>query len=173
MLGPTDAATGRQPAAAAATGKADRMDWWREARFGMFIHWGLYAIPAGEWGDKKDHGEWIMNTAHIPVEDYEKYREKFNPVKFDAGKIVQAAKAAGMKYIVITSKHHDGFCLFDSKETDYDVMSTPFKARHHERAGRGLPQGGDPHVLVPLHHGLAPPGLHAAAGLGEAVGRWR
>src|SRR5678815_2171582 len=63
---------------------------------------------------------------NIPVEDYEKYREKFNPVKFDAGKIVQAAKAAGMQYVVITSKHHDGFCLFDSKETDYDVMSTPF-----------------------------------------------
>jgi len=90
MLGPTDAATARQPAAAVAPASADRLDWWREARFGMFIHWGLYAIPAGEWGDKKDHGEWIMNTAHIPVEDYEKYREKFNPVKFDAGKIVQA-----------------------------------------------------------------------------------
>jgi len=104
-----------------------RLDWWREARFGMFIHWGLYAVPAGEWNGNKDHGEWIMNTAHIPVPEYEKFVGQFNPTKFDANAWVKLAKEAGMKYIVITSKHHDGFNLFDSSVTDYDVMSTPFK----------------------------------------------
>src|SRR5262245_39106652 len=104
-----------------------RMDWWRAARFGMFIHWGLYAIPAGTWNGETDHGEWIMNTAHIPVERYEKFREQFNPTKFDADRWVALAKRAGVKYITITTKHHDGFGLFDSKLTDYDVMSTPFK----------------------------------------------
>jgi alpha-L-fucosidase len=104
-----------------------RLDWWRDARFGLFIHWGLYAVPAGQWKDETNHGEWIMTTAKIPVEQYETFRERFDPVKFDADAWVRTAKDAGMKYIVITSKHHDGFCLFDSKYTDYDVMSTPFK----------------------------------------------
>lgn len=104
-----------------------RMGWWREARFGLFIHWGLYAIPAGAWNGQTHHGEWIMTTAQIPVEQYEKFREQFNPVKFDADAWAALAAEAGMKYIVITSKHHDGFCLFDSEFTDYDVMSTPFK----------------------------------------------
>ena len=93
----------------------------------MFIHWGIYAVPAGEWNGKTVYGEWIMNSAHIPLPEYERFRERFNPVKFDAGAWVRLAKAAGMKYIVITTKHHDGFCLFDSRETDYDVMSTPFR----------------------------------------------
>lgn len=105
----------------------DRMHWWRDARFGMFIHWGLYAIPAGQWSDHGNHGEWIMSSARIPVEEYERYRERFNPVRFDANAWVALAKAAGMRYIVITTKHHDGFCLFDSGRTDHDVMSTPFK----------------------------------------------
>mgnify|MGYP002819199525 FL=1 len=93
----------------------------------MFIHWGLYAIPAGEWNGKTTHGEWIRTTAEIPIDQYDKFIDRFNPVKFDADKWVQMAKNAGMKYIVITSKHHDGFALFDSKYTDFDVMSTPFK----------------------------------------------
>jgi alpha-L-fucosidase len=105
----------------------DRLDWWREARFGMFIHWGLYAIPAGEWGGKTSHGEWIRTSAQIPLKEYDKLKESFNPTKFDARAWAKLAKAAGMKYITITTKHHDGFCLFDSKETDWDVMSTPFK----------------------------------------------
>ncbi len=105
-----------------------RMAWWREARFGLFIHWGLYAIPAGEWEGKTNHAEWILTTAQIPVEQYEKFAPHFNPVKFDAAEWVRMAKDAGMKYIVITSKHHDGFSLFDSEISDYDVMdSTPFK----------------------------------------------
>lgn len=104
-----------------------RMAWWRDARFGLFIHWGLYAIPAGEWKGNTDHGEWIRHTAQIPVEEYEKFLDQFNPAGFDAHEWVRVAKEAGMRYIVITSKHHDGFCLFDSKFTDFDVLSTPFK----------------------------------------------
>jgi len=106
-----------------------RMAWWREAKFGMFIHWGLYAIPAGEWKGKPvpGIGEWIMHNARIPKEEYAPLQKQFNPVKFNAGEWVGLARRAGMKYIVITSKHHDGFCLFDSKLTDYDIMGTPFK----------------------------------------------
>jgi len=105
-----------------------RMAWWHEARFGMFIHWGLYAIPAGEWKGETRHAEWILTTAQIPVKEYEKFTTQFNPVKFNAAEWVRMAKEAGMKYIVITSKHHDGFCLFDSQLTEYDVMNaTPFK----------------------------------------------
>ncbi len=107
--------------------KDARMAWWRAARFGLFIHWGLYAIPAGEWEGRTNHGEWILTTAQIPVAQYEHFREQFNPTRFDAAAWAQMAKDAGMQYIVITSKHHDGFCLFDSEHTDYDVMSTPFK----------------------------------------------
>ncbi len=104
-----------------------RMQWWRDARFGMFIHWGLYAIPAGEWNGVTTYGEWIRETAKIPITTYDQFAQQCNPVKFDADAWVRMAKSAGMKYIVITSKHHDGFCLFDSKQTDFDVMSTPFK----------------------------------------------
>jgi len=105
----------------------DRMKWWREARFGMFIHWGLYAIPAGEWKGDTRHAEWIRTTAQIPLPIYDTFIDQFNPVKFNADEWVRLAKEAGMKYIVITSKHHDGFCLFDSKYTDFDVMATPFQ----------------------------------------------
>ncbi len=106
-----------------------RMQWWRDARFGMFIHWGLYAIPAGTYQGKpvESLGEWIMFNAQIPIEEYEKFAPQFNPVKYDPEKWVQLAKDAGMKYIVITSKHHDGFCLWDSKLTEYDVVdATPY-----------------------------------------------
>ncbi|MCB9264769.1 MAG: alpha-L-fucosidase [Lewinellaceae bacterium] len=107
----------------------ERMAWWRNAGFGMFIHWGAYAVPAGIHKGKEASGvgEWIMNTGQIPVEEYEPYARQFNPVEFDAEEWVRIAKDAGMKYIVITSKHHDGFCLWDSKVTDYDIMDTsPF-----------------------------------------------
>lgn len=105
----------------------ERMEWWREARFGMFIHWGLYSVPAGEWEDSKNHAEWIRTTAQIPLETYNQFINKFNPTLFDASAWVKMAKDAGMKYIVITSKHHDGFCLWDSKQTDFDIMSTPYE----------------------------------------------
>ncbi len=107
-----------------------RMDWWREARFGMFIHWGLYAIPAGVWNGREvpGVGEWIMYHGQISPKDYEPLAARFNPVKFDAREWARLAREAGMRYLVITSKHHDGFCLFDSAYTEYDVIdATPFK----------------------------------------------
>ncbi len=98
---------------------AARTKWWREAKFGMFIHWGIYAVPA--------EGEWYFYNAKKQVKDYEKYAAQFDPVKFNARQWVQIAKNAGMKYIVITSKHHDGFCMFDTKQTDYNIVkATPF-----------------------------------------------
>lgn len=103
------------------------MAWWREARFGLFLHWGLYALPAGEWNGKTSHGEWIRDTAHIELPEYEKLLARFDPVKFDADAWARMAADAGMQYVVITSKHHDGFALYDSKATDWDVASTPFK----------------------------------------------
>ena len=103
-----------------------RLKWWREARFGMFIHWGLYAIPAGAWQGRTDHAEWIMETARIRASTYEEFAGQFNPAKFDARQWARHARRAGMKYLVITSKHHDGFALFDSKVSDYDVMATPW-----------------------------------------------
>lgn len=107
-----------------------RMKWWREARFGMFIHWGLYAVPAGTWKGQQigGIGEWIMNTAKIPVAEYAALAGQFNPVKFDADQWVAIAKNAGMKYIVITSKHHDGFAMFRSQATPFNIYdATPFK----------------------------------------------
>lgn len=106
------------------------MEWWREARFGMFIHWGLYAQPAGEWKGEQIPGisEWIMARAKIPVAEYEKLAETFNPVNFNAEDWVLTAKRAGMKYIVITSKHHDGFAMFKSEASGYNIVdATPFK----------------------------------------------
>ncbi len=107
-----------------------RMEWWRDASFGMFIHWGAYAIPAGNHNgvESKEIGEWIMHSLNIPIPDYEEYVKRFNPVKFDAKKWVAIAKKAGVKYIVITSKHHDGFALWDSKVSQYDILdAAPFK----------------------------------------------
>lgn len=109
--------------------KDKRLGWWREARFGMFIHWGLYAIPAGDWKGKTvgGAGEWLIHNAGIPPRDWEPLKDQFNPTKFNADQWVKIAKDAGMKYIVITSKHHEGFALWDSKVSDFDVMATPFK----------------------------------------------
>jgi alpha-L-fucosidase len=106
-----------------------RLKWWREARFGMFIHWGVYVVPAGTYQGKQIRGigEWIMNRGKIPVAEYQAFAKAFNPVKYNPDQWVQLAKEAGVKYIVITSKHHDGFALFDSKATDWDVVhATPY-----------------------------------------------
>jgi alpha-L-fucosidase len=107
-----------------------RMKWWHDARFGMFIHWGVYSVPAGKYNGVEvpgNNGEWIMSNARIPVKEYEAFAREFNPVKFDAAEWVRIAKDAGMKYIVITSKHHDGFAMWDSKVSDYDIVNyAPF-----------------------------------------------
>ena len=96
-----------------------RMAWWRDARFGMFVHWGIYAVPA--------HGEWYMNNGQVPRDTYAEYAGQFDPTNFNAGQWAKIAKAAGVKYVVITSKHHDGFCMFRTKATRYNVVDdTPW-----------------------------------------------
>ncbi len=108
--------------------KEKRLHWWTDARLGMFIHWGVYSVPAGEWNGNTGYGEWIRESAHIPVQTYEKFRDQFNPVKFNADSWVKMAHDAGMKYIVITTKHHDGFDMFRTKQnTDWNIGATPYK----------------------------------------------
>jgi len=98
--------------------KTQRMKWWTDARFGMFIHWGLYALPARH--------EWVKNAERLTNDQYLKYFEMFNPDMYDPHEWAKMAKAAGMKYVVLTAKHHEGFCLFDSKFTDYKATNTPY-----------------------------------------------
>ncbi len=98
--------------------KIQRMKWWTEARFGMFIHWGLYALPARH--------EWVKNYERMTNDQYQKYFEMFNPDLYNPHEWAKQAKAAGMKYVVLTAKHHEGFCLFDSKFTDYKATNTPY-----------------------------------------------
>jgi alpha-L-fucosidase len=110
--------------------REERLRWWREARFGMFIHWGIYAVPAGVWKGEQipGIGEWIMHRAKIPVAEYEQLATQFNPVKYNADEWVGVAREAGMKYLVITAKHHDGFAMFGSKVSEYNIVAaTPFK----------------------------------------------
>jgi alpha-L-fucosidase len=104
-----------------------RLKWFRDARFGMFIHWGVYSVPAGQWKGNQGYGEWFLEETKMPVSEYEKFAQQFNPVKFDAQQWVQIAKDAGVKYIVITSKHHDGFGMYRSESTDWCIKSTPFQ----------------------------------------------
>ncbi len=99
--------------------KFQRSNWFRQDRFGMFIHWGIYATPA--------RGEWVRSVERISNEDYQQFFDSFNPVDYDPKQWARAAKAAGMKYAVMTAKHHDGFCLFDSALTDYKATNTPAK----------------------------------------------
>ncbi len=110
--------------------REERMAWWKAARFGLFIHWGIYSVPAGTYDGKQipGIGEWIMNRGKIPVNVYAEYAKQFNPVKFNAEQWVLMAKNAGQKYIVITSKHHDGFAMFKSDASPYNIVDgTPFK----------------------------------------------
>ena len=153
---PAAAQTG--PAATPASQDA-KMRWFREAKFGLFIHWGLYSIPAGEWKGQPipGIGEWIMNRAKIPFTEYEQLAAQFNPVKFDAEAFAQMAEDAGMKYMVITSKHHDGFAMYHSAVSPYNIFdATPFHrdplkelaaacARHKIRFGFYYSQAQDWH----------------------------
>lgn len=122
------------PALAAPPGESPeqrdaRMGWWREAKFGMFVHWGLYSVPAGYYRDQpvENYGEWIMHFGKIPVAEYELFTREFNPVRYDAREWVRIAQQAGMRYIVITSKHHDGFALWNSEISDYDIAATQYE----------------------------------------------
>ncbi len=108
-------AAARQPAPPA---NAARLEWWRAARFGMFIHWGPVSLKGTEIG-------WSRG-AEVPIEEYDALHKQFNPVRFDADQWAETARGAGMKYVVLTTKHHDGFCLWDTKETDFDIMGSPF-----------------------------------------------
>jgi len=131
-----------------------RMAWWREARFGMFIHWGLYSVAAGKWKGKNVAGfsEWIMSTARIPVAEYEPLASQFNPVKFDASAWAELAREAGMKYMVFTTKHHDGFCMFDTKLTDWNIMArTPFKRDVVRELSQAFPPAG---VKFGIYHSI-------------------
>lgn len=113
---------------AADEGSTD-VEWFREAKFGMFIHWGLYSHSGGVWDDRRYYGitEWLMKRAKIPAEEYKTLANEFNPVDFDAAQWVAVAKSAGVRYIVITSKHHDGFAMFESKASDFNIVdSTPY-----------------------------------------------
>lgn len=136
--------------------KDQRMKWFREARFGMFIHWGVYSVPAGEWKDKKGYGEWFLEETKIPVSEYGKFVKEFNPVKFDAKEWVRIAKDAGMKYIVITSKHHDGFGLYRSELTDWCIKSSPFQRDPLKELAEACKEAGITfcfyHSIMDWHH---------------------
>jgi alpha-L-fucosidase len=123
---PLAAATAK-PLAETPTQRDRRMEWFRDARFGMFIHWGVYSVPAGEYNGNTNYGEWFLEETKMPVSQYEKYAQQFNPQQFDARAWVRAAKDAGMKYIVITSKHHDGFAMYRSNLSDWGMRRTAFQ----------------------------------------------
>lgn len=107
----------------------DKTKWFQDAKFGLFVHWGLFAQHAGVWKQKRYYGisEWVMNRGKIPAADYRKLAQKFNPSKFNADEWVKIINDAGIKYMVITAKHHDGFAMFESKASGYNIMNTPFK----------------------------------------------
>lgn len=103
--------------------RKENLEWWKEAKLGLFVHWGLYSLCGA--------GEWVMYFRRIPAAEYHKLSGQFNPQGFDADELVQFAKKAGMKYIIITAKHHDGFSMFKTEVSDYNIVdATPF--------GRGL-----------------------------------
>ena len=105
-----------------------RMAWWREAKFGLFIHWGVYAVPAGAYKGNTGYGEWLMYSGRIPVAEYRQFASRFNPVKYDPTAWLRAVKDAGMKYVVITAKHHDGFALFPSQASTWNIAeATPYR----------------------------------------------
>ncbi len=108
----------------------ERIKWWRDARFGMFIHWGLYSLPAGEWKGKlvKGYSEHLMRKEKISRAEYLDLAHEFNPLKFNAEEWILEAKKSGMRYFIITAKHHDGFAMYNSAVSDFNILKqTPFK----------------------------------------------
>ena len=125
--------------------QADRLEWFREAKFGMFIHWGIYTELAGMYGDKTDGGEWMMHSKQIPIAEYSALAKQFNPVRFDADDWIRLAKRAGQRYLVVTAKHHDGFSVFKSEVTPYNIIdATPY----------------DKDVIAELYRACGEQGLH-------------
>ena len=100
----------------------DRMEWWQDARFGMFIHWGAYSKAGGAWHGETNHAEWLQFSAKIPLAEYTEYAKTFDPESFNADEWVEIAKNAGMKYLVVTTKHHDGIAMFDSKSSPHNIV---------------------------------------------------
>lgn len=127
------------------SGNNSNADWWRDAKFGLFIHWGVYSVPAGVW--KGTHtpgnGEWIMYRLQIPVAEYKAFAQGFTAAKYDPAAWARLAREAGARYVVITSKHHDGFALFDTKVSDWNAKNSP--------AGRDL--------IAPLENAVRQEGL--------------
>ncbi len=112
------------------TSQAQKMKPFQDMRFGMFIHWGLYSVPAGEWKGKTGYAEWFQLETKMPLAEYSKFADRFDPTNFDANQWIKTVKDSGMKYIVITSKHHDGFAMYDTKLEDYNIVKdTPW---HHD-----------------------------------------
>ena len=99
-----------------------RMAWWKAAKFGMFIHWGAYSKAGGEWNGETHHHEWLQFTAKIPLAEYTEFAKTFDPKDFDPDQWVTIAKNAGMKYLIVTSKHHDGIAMYDSKSSDHNIV---------------------------------------------------
>jgi len=134
--------------------ETDRMAWWQEARFGMFIHWGAYSSLGGEYQGQRTEGlaEWIMNDLQIPIREYETVARAFDPQAYNATEWVKLAKAAGMKYIILTSKHHDGFCLWDSEVTPYNIVDhTTYKKDVIEALANACKQEG---IKLGLYHSI-------------------
>lgn len=125
-----------------------KMEWWRDAKFGMFIHWGIYSVTAGIWTDRNNHTEWLMQEAKIPMREYQKLQYEFNPTDFKAEEIAALAKAAGQKYVVLTTKHHDGFAMFDTKVDSFSIT-------------KGSPYGKD--IFKELSDAVRAKGLHTGA----------
>jgi len=148
-----------------------RMQWWRDAKFGMFVHWGVYAVPAGTYKGKQigGIGEWIMHNAKIPVAEYKEFAKQFNPTEFDAEAWVRIAKAAGMKYIVITSKHHDGFAMYhsDISEWDIDEASPQFKRDPIDELVKACRKNG---IRIGLYYSHCWDWTHPGGGKGQRKG---
>ena len=122
MMTAATLASAAPPPAESPDAAAARMAWWRDAKFGMFIHWGVYSQAEGAWKGTTNHGEWLQFSAKIPLAEYTAFAKTFNPTAFDADRWARTAKDAGMKYMVVTAKHHDGFAMYDSPSSTHDVV---------------------------------------------------
>ena len=134
------------------------MAWWRDAKFGMFVHWGLYAIPAD--------GEWHMRKSHTPLAEYQKFATQFNPTQFNADEWGALARDAGMRYLVLTTKHHDGFALFHSQASNYNIFdATPFKRDPLQELSATLPKYG---IKLGAYYSILADWGHPGGEAGEA-----